>query len=219
MKKILILALLLCVPPSLSAADNGEMKCLREGVFALALAQTISFEVTGEENAARRLSGVGVAPVKGWRLKEFLTGKTVSQVHDALTAAVADGRVASGQQEAVATTLRLLPNAEECRGEYFSYLVNRGGLQGPGSSGLGNRGVSRPVEAAAVGVREPDGAAPPLPEEEVAAQTDPDIHPPDDPPTPISPHTPDPPDPDEEDDIHDFSRTDTGRDRLLLGGK
>ena len=94
MKKFVVtMAVVLIFGP----ASIASAQCGTQGAFALALAQTLNFDVTTEEAARTELGRINVQPDTGWSPTSCMNAEMVRQIQTALDNAVAAGDLTADQ--------------------------------------------------------------------------------------------------------------------------
>jgi len=78
--------LISCISPGVVKAECGK-----QGAFALALAQLLGHEVTGQDAAIEILTNVGVEPIGGWQPDACVTEEVAHEIDKGLKNAVAMG--------------------------------------------------------------------------------------------------------------------------------
>jgi len=83
-------------------ARSGEQSLVREGYFAMELAEVLKIEeVKSEAEAESRLASLGIAPQNGWIADYPLTPSVIGELRTAVGEASDSGKIAMKREEAI----------------------------------------------------------------------------------------------------------------------
>jgi len=91
----------------------GERSLLREGYFAMELAEVLRIgEVESEAEAESRLASLGIAPKNGWIADYPLTPDIIGELRNAVGEASDSGKIAMNREEAIRAFQDLITSIE-----------------------------------------------------------------------------------------------------------
>jgi len=94
-------------------ARSGEPSLVREGYFAMELAEVLKIEeVESEAEAESRLASLGIAPKSGWIADYPLTPNIIGELQRAVGEAADSGKIAMNREEAIGAFQDLIASLE-----------------------------------------------------------------------------------------------------------
>lgn len=111
----LVLALVVAAAAVPSAAVDN---CLKQGEFALALAEKVRLAPASEGAAVKSLADIGIKPDDGWKPAVFLDDKSFNEIDRSVIVAFAAGKLA-GNPSAARAVLAGVSMPGACHDRYF----------------------------------------------------------------------------------------------------
>jgi hypothetical protein len=94
-------------------AREGERRLVREGYFAMELAEVLMIEgVKSEAEAESKLASLGIAPRNGWIADYPVTPKIIGELQLAVEEAADSGKIAMKREEAIGAFRNLVASLE-----------------------------------------------------------------------------------------------------------
>jgi len=94
-------------------ARSGEQSMVREGYFAMELAEVLNIkDVKSEAEAESKLASLGIAPKNGWIADYPLTPNIIRELQRAVEEAADSGKIAMNREEALGAFQELIASLE-----------------------------------------------------------------------------------------------------------